>query len=366
MIEKDPENPQIERLRVIHLFEVDYNLSLKLLWGKRMVYQGEDNNCFGKQQHGSRRLHQAINPVHLKTLTYDLTRILCTSLIMFNNDATGCFNCIIVSLAMIAALRLGLPRPVARMHSSVQLHMKYFIKMAHGISDSFYCMLQDYLLYETGQGSGASPSVWLSLVVILLTALTVLAPLAMSFIDLWEDIHEEQNADSVVNDTSNGCKDALLEEPMPYAELIAMAQASAQIWEQILFSLGSALELKKCFWYLIYWQWVNGHLQMTTVIDCPGIIALTCRTVPNYTVIPRLEVWEAQRTLGVNPALDGNYQKEAEFLLSKANQYAVQLSMLCLSEMYTFIFHQSMYIPLMTYSLLVTTIYVNILNKIQQ
>jgi hypothetical protein len=105
---------------------------------------------------------------------------------------------------------------------------------------------------------------------------------------------------------------------------------------------------------------------MTTVIDCPGIIALTCRTVPNYTVIPRLEVWEVQRTLGVNPALDGNYQKEAEFLLSKANQYAVQLSMLCLSEMYTFIFHQSMYIPLMTYSLLVTTIYVNILNKIQQ
>jgi hypothetical protein len=82
-----------------------------------------------------------------------------------------------------------------------------------------------------------------------------------------------------------------LEEPMPYAELIAIAQASAQIWEWILFSSGSALELKKCFWYLIYWQWVNDHPQMTMIIDCPGIIALTCRTVPNYTVIPRLEVW---------------------------------------------------------------------------
>jgi hypothetical protein len=79
--------------------------------------------------------------------------------------------------------------------------MKYFIKMAHGISDSFYHVLRDYLLYGTGQGSGASPLVWLSLVVILLTALTVLAPLAMSFIDPWEDIHEEQNADSFVDDT---------------------------------------------------------------------------------------------------------------------------------------------------------------------
>jgi hypothetical protein len=109
--------------------------------------------------------------------------------------------------------------------------MKYFIKMAHGISDSFYDVLQDYLLYGTGQGSGASPSVWLSLVVILLTALTVLAPLAMSFIDPWEDIHVERNADSFVDDTSNGCNDAHLDEPMPYAKLFAMAQAGPQIWE---------------------------------------------------------------------------------------------------------------------------------------
>jgi hypothetical protein len=76
MIEKDPGNPRIEQLQVIHMFEADYNLSLKMLWGKRLVYQGEDNNCFGKQQHGSRPRHQAINAVNMKDLTYDLTRIL--------------------------------------------------------------------------------------------------------------------------------------------------------------------------------------------------------------------------------------------------------------------------------------------------
>jgi hypothetical protein len=53
MIEKDPGNTQIERLHVIHLFEANYNLSLKLLWGKQMVFQGKDNSCFEKQQHGS-------------------------------------------------------------------------------------------------------------------------------------------------------------------------------------------------------------------------------------------------------------------------------------------------------------------------
>jgi hypothetical protein len=45
MIAKDPGSSRIERIRVIHLFEADYNFTLKLLWGKRLVYQGEDNNC---------------------------------------------------------------------------------------------------------------------------------------------------------------------------------------------------------------------------------------------------------------------------------------------------------------------------------
>jgi hypothetical protein len=40
MIKKDPGSPRIKRLQVIHLFEADYNLSLKLLWGKRMVGRG--------------------------------------------------------------------------------------------------------------------------------------------------------------------------------------------------------------------------------------------------------------------------------------------------------------------------------------
>jgi hypothetical protein len=68
----------------------------------------------------------------------------------------------------------------------------------------------------------------------------------------------------------------------------------------------------------------------------------------------------------VRPAPDGNYQKEAEFLLFKANQYAMCLSTSRLSEMDTFISHQSMYIPSMMYSLPVTTIDVAILNKIQR
>jgi hypothetical protein len=73
---------------------------------------------------------------------------------------------------------------------------------------------------------------------------------------------------------------------------------------------------------------MNAFVDTTSyeVLSCPGIIALTSGKVPNYQVIPRLEVWEARQTLGVHSALDGNYRKEAEFLLFKANQYAMHLS----------------------------------------
>jgi hypothetical protein len=217
--------------------------------------------------------------------------------------------------------------------------MKYFVKTAHGISDAFYQVMRDFLLYGTVQGSGASPSVWLLIVACMLTALTVLAPLAMSFADPWGDIFEERNADSFVDDTYNGCNDSHLETAMPYTEMIANGQACAQIWERILCSSGRALELKKCFWYLVHWQWVNGRPEMAPNVSCPGIIALTSGNVPNYAVIPRLEVWEARRTLGVRPAPDGNFQKEGEFLLNKANQYATWLLASNLNEMDTFIFH---------------------------
>jgi hypothetical protein len=42
----------------------------------------------------------------MKPLTYDLTRILQVSLVMFDNDVTGCYDRIIVALAMIANFRL--------------------------------------------------------------------------------------------------------------------------------------------------------------------------------------------------------------------------------------------------------------------
>jgi hypothetical protein len=131
--------------------------------------------------------------------------------------------------------------------------MKYLVKTAHGISNEFYQVgaLRLSPVWNGTRKWCISFSMALTGVV-MLTTLTILAPLSKSFADPWGDILEERNADSFVDDTSNECNDAHLEMAMAFEELIAHAQACAQIWERILYSSGSALELKKCFWYMVY------------------------------------------------------------------------------------------------------------------
>ena len=54
LIEKDDGLPYLTRLRVIHLFEADYNLFLKLVYGRRLVKNAERSHSLNDQQHGSR------------------------------------------------------------------------------------------------------------------------------------------------------------------------------------------------------------------------------------------------------------------------------------------------------------------------
>ncbi len=106
---KIPRDPSINRLRIIHLFEADYNLFLKFIWAQRLVQQGERFGQFGEVQQGSRQGRRTNDAVVLYRLTYNLTRQQRSNLGTFNNDAKCCYDRIINRLAMLAARQLGMP-----------------------------------------------------------------------------------------------------------------------------------------------------------------------------------------------------------------------------------------------------------------
>jgi hypothetical protein len=63
MIEKQPGCPRINKLRVIHLFEADYNLLLKIIWARRLVWNAHDLGKINEGQAGSRPGRKALDVV---------------------------------------------------------------------------------------------------------------------------------------------------------------------------------------------------------------------------------------------------------------------------------------------------------------
>jgi hypothetical protein len=169
MIKKDKgKQPYIHRLRIVHLFEADYNFFLKLQWGHRLVRQAVSLNLLHDSQHGSVPRRTAMDPIMLTQLTSDLCLILKHDLARFDNDALACYDRNIVALGMLAARWCGMPTNAIRLHAEALQFMQYTVKTMYGISENNYHGTAFAPLFGTGQGSGASPAVWLTLVVLLL------------------------------------------------------------------------------------------------------------------------------------------------------------------------------------------------------
>jgi hypothetical protein len=88
MIEKEPGNPKILRLQVIHLYEADYNLVLAIFWAHKLVHSAEDHGLFNSNFYGGRPGMSAVEPVFLEELQVSLSYLSRTQLGIFHNNAT--------------------------------------------------------------------------------------------------------------------------------------------------------------------------------------------------------------------------------------------------------------------------------------
>ena len=161
MLEKEPGNPLLHRLRIICLYEADYNLYLKQMWAKRAVRHAEDHNCLGNEQGGSRPNRSAINVANMKALTYAFARLSKTGLGTFNNDAKSCFDRIMAAIALIYCIALGMPDAPCQIHGQAISKMKHYVKTLQGTSQNYYSNALNGPLFGSGQGSGGSRSLWL-------------------------------------------------------------------------------------------------------------------------------------------------------------------------------------------------------------
>ena len=81
-------------------------------------------------------------------------------MISLDFDATSCYDRIVESIASIAARSYGQNRSLCFIHARHLREAKYLLKTKLGISESAFQHCKLYPVYGTGQGSSASPTIW--------------------------------------------------------------------------------------------------------------------------------------------------------------------------------------------------------------
>ena len=160
MILKEPGNTKIHRLRVIHIYEADYNLLLGVKW-RQLLHRAEDNELINDGCYGSRPGREARTVVFMEIMQMEISRGSRKPFIKFDNDATSCYDRIIPGTAMLISRKYGLHRNVAAVCGKTLATAHYKVKTMLGISEEGYSHCEAHPIYGTGQGSRNSPTCWL-------------------------------------------------------------------------------------------------------------------------------------------------------------------------------------------------------------
>jgi hypothetical protein len=303
MIKKEQGNSKIHRLRVIHIYEADYNFFLQAKW-RALIQHAEANKTLHPGQYGGRAGSDAKILVFIEELKIEICYASRKSLINFDNDAASCYDCIIPALASLIGRKFGVHQNVIFVHVTTLQETKYKLKTSMRISDEFYKNCQAFPIYGTGQGSGNFPAIWCIVSSVLF------------------DCHEEkghgayfctpdQNMSVSLSmigfvDDSTGQVNQFAQNTQPTPEFLCqIMQADAQLWSDLLWLSGGLLELGKCSFHQLHFDFAdNGSPSMQAGTYGSPLTVQDALTASRVT-IPDKSVFQTHKTLGHHKAPAG-------------------------------------------------------------
>ena len=354
MIEKQPGCSRINKLRVIHLYEADYNIILKIIWARKLVWHAHDNELLNMGQARSRPGMNAIDVVIQKDQTYTYSRLTKTNLATMDNDAKSCYDRIIVNLAMITSQYFGVSKETAAVQAKTLHKMQYPLRTAIGDSKNTYQHSPTTPIHGTGQGSCSSPSIWLMLSSILMDCLSELSG-GMTMIDVINETTIQQWIDGFVDDTSLFSNILQYSDDNDIQQLIQQLQQDMMHWKELLESSGGKLELTNCFYYLLSWKFdvERNALPMTIQEQRQSCeqISVCDSNGQNNIMIQQKEVYTAHKTLGCYKAIDGNEIEQIKYLKTKSDAYGQSFKNAQLSRKQAKMAYRMVYISSLKYGL---------------
>ena len=278
--------------------------------------QAERFNLIAPEQFGSRKLHSCIDQVIIKRLYYDALRFLRRSGFLCSNDAKACYDRIVHSIASLAMQRVGMPiEAILCMLQSLQ-NMTHHVKTVHGLSTNTYgCSLIDGKPVQgSGQGNGASPTIWTLISSPLLTMMKQLN-FGVTFSSPLSKEEVRFVGCSFVDDT-----DLLQTSPSLHDSVQQFQhkmQQAIDAWSTGLRATGGALVPSKSWIYPIEFSFdAKGGYSYTPINQLA--LQFTVHDAQQHRCpLEQISPNEAKETLGVFLAPDGNENAQIEFLRTK-------------------------------------------------
>jgi hypothetical protein len=236
------------------LYEYDLNLQFSIFF-RELDQHCEDNVLINKGVYGCRPNRRAIDPVFVDVTQTEMAMVTRKPLVKFNNDATSCFDRILVHLLNLCLRSYGMPKKLAKILGELLRVAKYAIKTGIGISEETYSHSDESPAFGSGQGSGASAQGWGKLVSVLFDIHDMYGH-GSKYADPWRLYSAIIGMLGFVDDnniTNTG------EEGESVNDIIIRTQHDAQLWNDLLRATGGALNLDKCFAQVIAFQFgFNG------------------------------------------------------------------------------------------------------------
>jgi hypothetical protein len=250
-----------------------------------------------------------------KEMKYLYSRLTKTNLATMDNDAKSCYDRIICNLAMIINQYYGGTRNIASLHVTTLKKMKYRLWTALGESITTYQYSITTPIHGTGQGSCASPAIWLLISSILMDCLAALGG-GMTIHDVDSDISIQQRIDGFVDETSLFTNIIHQTDNNNIIQLCTQLTKDMTIWNELLEASGGKLELSQCFNYVLSWKFdKEGNTMPMTIAEQRDLqvepIKINSDT-NTAVIIQQKEVDKAHETLGFK-AIDGNEKEQIKY-----------------------------------------------------
>ena len=347
MIRKDATNSRINRLRVLHIYEADYQLMTGVKW-REALHQAEDHDLLNDGAYGSRPRRSAKQPVFIEEMEYEITRMSRKSLSRFDNDAASCYDRIIPNVGALASRSFGVHDSVATVSAYTLQDAKYRLKTQLGISNESYTHSRLYPIYGTGQGSGNSPIIWLFIGSVLFDCHNSVANGAI-FESPDRQLRVQISMTGYVDDNTGQTNDFMTDSRQTVQKVRDNMRDDAQAWGDLLAVTGQALELSKCSFHHMHYDFdFDGTPQLRGGAFGQPI---SLHGYDNTTLIKQLDVTESHKTLGHWKSPAGAQGKQLEQIKTTADQIAKAVQRFPMGRTDARLIYHTVYVPAVTFPL---------------